>query len=89
MSEEKHTHWTGKKNAELYGSFIDLFACPLCRYKPLKISEAYFDDAFNAVFRLFCKKCHGFIEYFVGGNTETIEETREILSKARRLAVTP
>jgi len=85
MSEEEHTHWTGEKNTELYGPFIDLFACPLCRYKPLKITEAYFDECPNAVFTLVCEKCHGFVEYFVGG--DTIEETREMLRKAREMAV--
>ena len=87
MGEEKHRHWTGEKNAELYRAFIDAFACPLCCHKPLIINEAYFDEAFDAVFTLFCENCHGFIEYFVGG--DTVEKTREMLWKARRLGVRP
>jgi len=86
MSEEEHTHWSGEKNEELYGSFVDLFSCPLCQHKPLTINEAYFDDAFNAVFALFCEICGGVIEYFVGG--DTIDETREKLARARVLGVT-
>jgi len=87
MSEEQHRHWTGEKNEELYGPFVDLFSCPLCRHKPLTINEAYFDDAFNAVFALSCEICGGIIEYFVGG--DTFDETREQLARARTLAVTP
>jgi len=80
-------HWTGEKNAELYQSFIDLFSCPLCRHQPLTINEAYFDDSNNAVYSLYCKKCTGIIEYFVGDPNENIKTTRKMLSNARRLAL--
>ena len=70
---------------ELKELFEGLFACPLCRHKPLKLFEAHFDpDVPDVLFIMFCKRCDAEVQYDM--MRDTIEQVKEDLLKARKFA---
>lgn len=70
---------------ELKELFEGLFACPLCRHRPLKLFEARFDpDVPDVLFILFCKRCDAEVQYDVMRNT--IEQVKQDLLKAGTFA---
>ncbi len=72
-----------KTDGERFDIF-ELFACPLCRDRPLKLSEIQTPDepkeTGNVVFIFFCKKCDAEVQYsFL---LDAPEELRETMWKA-------
>ena len=70
---------------ELKELFEGLFACPICRHRPLKLFEARFDpDVPDVLFIAFCKRCDAEVQYDI--MRDTIEQVKEDLLKARTFA---
>lgn len=75
-----------KTDGERFDIF-DLFACPLCRNRPLKLFEIQEDEhqTGDVVFIFFCKKCDAEVQYsFL---LDTREEVRETMRKAAARAL--
>ena len=91
MHEYEHKRWCDvwdqHRRPMMYSLLVDFFCCPLCRHTPLRIIEAYYDDFYRAVFRLFCNNCRCGTEYTVGDDSENIKKTRRQLMKIRALAI--